>query len=116
MKNRSEKVSALEAENLEKEKQNLQIKNISIQNSEVSAKKLFKVYKIVAKLSIVIIVLFIAFLGYFLKNETDSTLSVAAYIFSGISILISLISWSKFSVKLKNKAYRNHEILLKQYD
>lgn len=116
LKNRNEKVSELEAENLEKEKQNLNIKELAIQNSVKSAKKLFKVYKIVAILLIVFIVLFIAFLGYFLKQETDSTLSVFAYVFSGLSMLISLISWSKISKSIKNKAYKNHYSLLINYN
>ena len=63
-----------------------------------------------------VLVLLIAFFGYFLKQETDSTLSVVAYVFSGLSILISLISWPKISRRIKNKAYKNYDSLIKSYD
>ena len=90
------------------------IKENLLENSEKDANRIFRVYRTVAKLSIGISVLIIAIIGYIFKQETDSSLSVIAYIFSGISLLISLISWKTISTKLKKKAFQNYNALLNQ--
>ena len=74
--------------------------------------KLFNLYKILAIVFIVFVVFVIAILGYVLKQETDSALSVIAYFISGISLLISLISWNKIKNYLKVNAYKNHSELI----
>ncbi|MEE4247154.1 MAG: hypothetical protein V2I33_17210 [Kangiellaceae bacterium] len=116
LKDRIEKVSALQEENRQKEIENMAIKESLIKNSEKQAKKLYKLYKIGAILTIVAIVLIIALIGYILKQESDSILSVVAYLFSGVSILISLLSWTKISNWMKNKAYKEHNELLEEYN
>ena len=115
LRDRSEQVNALEVEKTQKEKENTAIKESLIQTSENSAIKIFKVYKVLIGLIIVLIVIIMAFFGYFLKQETDSNLTIVSYVFTGISIIISLIgliSWSKISKKLKNKAYKSHYQLI----
>lgn len=116
LKERQERVSALESDNLEKDKANKEIKNTLIQNSKDSAIKIFSIYRVLARFVIATIVIFIGIIGYFLKQETDSSLSVLAYIFSGISLLISLISWKKISKFLEGKAFRKHYNLLKNIE
>ncbi|MEC7772875.1 MAG: hypothetical protein VX798_16970 [Bacteroidota bacterium] len=115
LKERNQQVTLLEEENQKKKSENIAIRESLIQNSEKSAKKLFKVYKVAAILSIILIIILIAFIGSLLKQESDSTLSVVAYILSAISILISLISWPNISKKLKGMAYKNHYKLLEEY-
>lgn len=118
LKERNKKVSALEEEKNQKELENLAIKKSLIENSENSASKIYKTYKILAILIIGIIVITIGFFGYFLKQETDSNLAVVSYVFSGISLLITVVTtigWKKISQILKKKAYKNHESLLKTY-
>lgn len=116
LKERSERVNKLEKEKKEKELENISIREFLIKSSEKNARKLYRSYKIGAILIVSVIIVFIAFLGYILKQETDSTLSVIAYVFSGVSLLISLFSWSKISSWLKSKAYKDHNLLLQKHN
>lgn len=116
LKDRNKKVNYLEEENRKNKIKNESLKKTSISFSKNNALRTFKIYKIFAKLSIALLVVIIAFFGYFLKQETDSNLSVFAYIFSGLSLLVSLISWYKIKIWLKNKAFENHEKLLEKYE
>lgn len=119
LKDRSEQVNILEKEKQEKELENVSIRESLINNSEINAKKVYKTYKILAGVSIGLVVVVIAFLGYFLKQESDSSLTVVSYVFGGISLLISvfsLISWSKISKMLEVKAFKSHNELLVKFD
>lgn len=109
---RKEQVQKLELSTKAIKDENEKIKLKLIENSELNANGIFRMYKIVAKISIGFLVFIIAIVGYIFKQETDSSLSVIAYIFSGVSLLISLISWKSISVKLKEKAFKNHKALL----
>ena len=115
LKDRNKKVTLLEEENRKRELENDRIKEMLIKNSEDNALKLYGFYRIGAILCIFLIIVLLIFIGYILKQESDSILSVIAYIFSGISLLIGCISWSKISKFLKIKAYKEHLILLAQY-
>lgn len=108
---RNEKVATLESETKVKENENNQIKDRLISNSLKDANRIHKVYRTVARLLIGAIIFIIAVIGYILKQETDSTLSVIAYVFSGVSIIVSLISWNKIDKYLKEKAFKNHNEL-----
>jgi len=112
LNDRKDKVALLEKEKFIKEKENKAIKDISIKNSENNVNKFFKIYKILAIVIIAFLLIFISFLGYTFKQENDSVLSLIVYIFSGISLLISLIGWKKITKYLKKVAYKKHYILL----
>lgn len=112
LKERSEKVLKLEEETKIKNKENENIKATLILNSENDAKRIHRVYRTVAKLLIGMIVVFIAIIGYVLKQETDSTLSIIAFVISGVSLLISLGSWKTINSKLETKAFKNHKKLV----
>jgi hypothetical protein len=114
LKSRQEKVQQLELSTKEFQEENERIKLKLLQNSEIDANRIFRIYKATTKLSIGFVVFVIAILGYVFKQETDSSLSVIAYVFSGISLLVSLISWKAINKKLKNKAFKNHNELLMQ--
>lgn len=118
LKDRIAKVNELQEENRQRELENNSIKESLIQNSEINAIKIYNVYKNLARVIVGLIVIVIAFFGYFLKQETDSSLTVVSYIFAGISLLITIvttISWSKISKVLKDKAYKRHNELLNDY-
>jgi hypothetical protein len=113
-KSRNDQVKDLQLLSMAKEKENQKIKEKLLENSEKDANRIFRVYRTVAKLSIGLSVFIIAIIGYIFKQETDSSLSVIVYIFSGISLLISLISWKTINTKLKKKAFQNYNALLNQ--
>lgn len=111
LKDRYEKVKLLEDEAKKQEEENIKMKKILLESSKTNAFKLYINYKIWTIALISLIILFIILLGYALRGENDSNLSVAAYIFSAVSLLISLVGWSTIDKFLKNKAYKNYQII-----
>lgn len=109
---RNKKVAELETAAEGKEIATNKIKEKLHATSLYDANRLHKVYRIVACLMIGSIILIITIVGYVLKQETDSTLSVIAYVLSAISIIISVISWNKIDKYLKEKAFKNHKELV----
>jgi len=114
LKNRNKVVDELEKESQIKNIENEKIKATLILNSENDAKRIHRVYRTVAKLLIGMTVILIAVIGYILKQETDSTLSIIAFVISGISLLISLGSWKTINSKLQKKAFKNHDTLIQK--
>lgn len=116
LKERSEKLKALEEEAKIREDENNKIKNALIENSEKAANRLYSSYKIWTMVTIGCIILIIILLGYALKDENDSNLSVAVYIFSAVSILISVISWNSIDNYLKKMAFKNYLKVKQDFD
>ncbi len=112
LKERDKKVKELNKKNEINSVQTEQLRLAFVAASKKSANKLFNVYKFIAILIISLIVLLIAFIGYFLRQETDSNLSFVAFIISGISLLLGLFSWKKIIHYLRKKAFNNHENLI----
>lgn len=115
LKDRNEKVLKLREENRIKEQEKEKILNSLIENSEKDAFRILKIYKALTKVFIALLVLIIFLIGYFLKDDSDSNLSVIAFVVAGLSLLVSLVSWSKISGFLKRLAFKNHEKLLEKY-
>lgn len=109
---RNEKVAELKSETESKKIENSEIKKTLISNSLNNANRIHRVYRTVARLLITAIIILIAMLGYILKQETDSTLSVIAFVLSGVSLLIGLLSWRTVDVYLKKRAFKNHKSLI----
>ncbi|TXD53637.1 MULTISPECIES: hypothetical protein [unclassified Polaribacter] len=114
LKWRKQKVEELEAASKIKEEETREIQQKLIENSSKDANRIYGVYIISAKLSISSLIILIAFVGYIIKQETDSTLSVIVFAISGISLLSSLLSWKSIKIKLKKKAFKNHNELNNQ--
>lgn len=110
---REQKVEELKTKNELIDTENKKIRAEYLLVSEKSAYNLYRVYKTVTVLVMAIVVIIIAFLGYVLRQETDSILSIIAFVISALSLLISAFSWRKIKIRLHEKAYKSYESLVK---
>lgn len=115
LEKRNEKVRELEQLSKKEKEQNKLIKVLAIENSENSAYKLFRIYKILTKIILTIFSVFIILGSYYLKQESESLLSYLSFLLLLISFT-PIASWNKISKWLKKKAFINHEKLLKTYN
>lgn len=99
----------LEKEAKTNEEENNKIRKLLLENSEITANKLYSSYRKWTMALIAFAILLVILLGYTLKGDNDSDLSVVAYIISAISLLVGVISWSAIDKYLRNKAFKNHQ-------
>lgn len=116
LKERDEKVKILEEEAEKQEAENNKIRKILLESSENTAIRRYSNYKNWTKALIALVIGAVFLLGYALKGERDSNLSVVAYIISAVSLFISAVSWRTIDKYLKNKAFKNYLTVKQDFD